>query len=207
MDGKSFDLLHDFILKYKWKGILVEPLPDLYAELKTNYAQCEGLLFENVAVTGTHERRTIYRVPQESIKGAKLPHWVKGISSLYNDRNALGGKNGLLSGAELPEHFYARLKKCIVEEQVRCVPLESLIEKYKVKRVDVLQIDTEGYDYQVFKQFDFSRFRPWFMKIEVGNLVRAEYEKVLEILNNNNYDHENHGLDIWAWKPLPVGSG
>lgn len=206
MDGKSFDLLHDFILKYKWKGILVEPLPDLFAELRSNYALCEGLLFENVAVTDTYETRTIYRVPQDSIKDAKLPQWVKGISSLYRDRNALGGKNGLLSGAELPEHFYARLKQHIVEEQVECVPLESLIEKHKVRRIDVLQIDTEGFDYQVFKQFDFSRFEPWFMKIEVGNLVEAEYEKVLEIVNNNSYDHVKHGLDIWAWKPLQVGS-
>ena len=42
MDGKSFDLLHEMIHRYKWTGVLVEPLPDLFEELKNNYVDCEG---------------------------------------------------------------------------------------------------------------------------------------------------------------------
>ncbi|MBX2869494.1 MAG: FkbM family methyltransferase [Acidiferrobacterales bacterium] len=203
MDGKSFDLLHDFIRQYQWRGILVEPLTDLFQELKQTYADCSGLTFENVAITNTEENRFIFRIPPASIKKAGLPSWAKGISSLFSDRNAIGGKNGLLNGNELPEKFYAKLRQHIVEEEVECVSLSSLLEKHKVEKIDVLQIDTEGYDYQIFKQFDFSTYSPWFMKIEVGNLIPEEFQSITEILEQNHYQHRQEGLDILAWKPLP----
>src|SRR5204863_9792937 len=38
-DGVSFDALYDFVVRYRLRGIVVEPLPDLYAELVANYCR------------------------------------------------------------------------------------------------------------------------------------------------------------------------
>ena len=142
MDGKSFDLLHSFVHKHRWQGLLVEPLPDLFRELKEVYADCDWLAFENVAITEAVEDGPIFRIPQEAIRDESLPGWVKGISSLFNDRNALGGNRSLLCGKALPDEIFNQFKNHIVEEIVSCMPLKQLLEKHDIQYIDVLQIDT-----------------------------------------------------------------
>jgi FkbM family methyltransferase len=45
-------------------------------------------------------------------------------------------------------------------ENVPCDTLRNILAVHDVMRVDLLHIDTEGYDYRVLRQFDFDRFRP-----------------------------------------------
>ncbi|MGK7921565.1 MAG: FkbM family methyltransferase [Trichodesmium sp.] len=202
MDGKSFDLLHKFIKQYKWHGVLVEPVKDMFELLKINYSGCENLYFENSAITDREEIKPILRIPINIVKKGLVPIWAKGISSFYDNRNAIGGMNGLLYGAKMDEKFFESYKKYIVQENVNCITLEKLISKYNVNKVDVLQIDTEGSDYQIFKQFDLNKFQPYFIKVEVGNLPRIEYQEIKSILEKNHYDCELNKLDLYAQKKL-----
>src|ERR1700722_3021383 len=49
-DGRFGDPLRQYILKYQWKGVLVEPQPDIFERLKANYAGLNNRIsFENVA--------------------------------------------------------------------------------------------------------------------------------------------------------------
>ncbi len=202
MDGKSFDLLHKFIKQYKWHGVLVEPVKDMFELLKINYSGCENLYFENSAITDREEIKPILRIPINIVKKGLVPIWAKGISSFYDNRNAIGGMNGLLYGAKMDEKFFESYKQYIVQENVNCITLEKLISKYNVNKVDVLQIDTEGSDYQIFKQFDLNKFQPYFIKVEVGNLPRSEYQEIKSILERNHYDCELNKLDLYAQKKL-----
>ena len=43
MDGKRFDPIYAFVKHYRWKGIILEPLPDLFEALAANYAGSEGV--------------------------------------------------------------------------------------------------------------------------------------------------------------------
>jgi hypothetical protein len=71
-DGIYGDPIRDFIIKYQWSGILVEPQLDVFECLKQNYAACESnLIFANVAVSGNSEFLTIYRAPQVEASGSK----------------------------------------------------------------------------------------------------------------------------------------
>jgi FkbM family methyltransferase len=45
----------------------------------------------------------------------------------------------------------------IVETRVPCSRLPNILDKYGVRRIDLLPIDTEGSDYQVVRQLDFTR--------------------------------------------------
>lgn len=49
-DGKRDDHLRPLILKYHLRGLLVEPLPDVFVELKNNYTSEKQLKFVNAAI-------------------------------------------------------------------------------------------------------------------------------------------------------------
>ncbi len=47
----------------------------------------------------------------------------------------------------------------------------AFARKYKIKRIDLLQIDTERYDYDIIKQIDFSLIKPRMICYETHNLT------------------------------------
>jgi len=49
-DGISGDPIHRHIIKYKWKGILIEPVKYLFDKLVAYYKRQNNLIFENVAI-------------------------------------------------------------------------------------------------------------------------------------------------------------
>lgn len=181
MDGKSYDPIYPFIRHYGWKGILVEPLPDMLEKAKANYEGQPGLIFENVAITEQPEQRVIYRIRPEDLAAANLPHWVLGMSSFVE------GKLDMY-------------KEHVVEEKVTCIPLSALLEKHNPERIDVVQIDTEGYDYKIFRQFDLARYNPAIINLEFVNLPPEERATLQDTLMENGYVFLKHDLDLFAVK-------
>src|SRR5262245_33603946 len=49
-DGVTSDPIRKYILNYHWRGILVEPQPDIFRALVANYDGETQLIFENVAI-------------------------------------------------------------------------------------------------------------------------------------------------------------
>src|SRR5947209_8058963 len=49
-DGITDDPLRQYVLKYHWRGLLLEPQPRLFAQLKANYQSEPQLMFENAAL-------------------------------------------------------------------------------------------------------------------------------------------------------------
>ena len=49
-DGVRNDPLWETVTRLRLRGLLVEPVPDLFARLKANYSDCPNLLFEQAAV-------------------------------------------------------------------------------------------------------------------------------------------------------------
>jgi FkbM family methyltransferase len=190
-DGKSFDLLHPFITRFHWAGILVEPLADVYAELVSTYQGHSNLRFENAAVSESAEKQKMYRIPIGAVASGAAPDWAVGISSLYRDRNALGGHR-------VSSDDYRRIQHLITETEVNCIPFDRLVTKHGVDRIDVLQIDTEGHDYHILKQVDFSRFLPILIYFEAYNLPANELAASLELLKAHGYTCYRYPDDILA---------
>src|SRR3989344_5088239 len=80
MDGVSFDPLYAVVMKYRWRGLLVEPLPDLFARLKENYKDATGVLFENAAIAEERGEKVMYRVAPQAVQQGLVPPWAGGIS-------------------------------------------------------------------------------------------------------------------------------
>lgn len=191
MDGKSFDSLYTTARKFHWRGLLVEPLRDMFERLKDNYDHDSRLIFENVAISDAIETRTINRVPLDAVDSGLVPDWAAGISSFYTDRNAIGGLR------TDPVEF-ARLRPHLVQETVDCVPLSLLFERHSIDRIDVVQIDTEGHDYHVLKQIDLNIYKPYIIQFESYNLPHDELNASLEYLAKFGYRCDNDGMNIVA---------
>jgi len=83
---------------------------------------------------------------------------------------------------------------------VNCITFNSLMKKYNVERINILQIDTEGYDYDIIKLIDFDRFRPDLILLEYLHLTYYQYFAAIDLLRSNNYRvYRNKGsMDLLA---------
>ena len=166
-DGVIYDPVWPFVKRYGWSGIMVEPVPVYFEKLKKNYAGSRRILFENVAISDRREIRDFYRVRDDV---NFLPQWCNGLGTFNLDI--------LLS------HKWAipNLEDYVVKESVECIPFKDLLEKHAVDRVNLLLIDTEGYDYSILKQLDFERIRPDILLYEheyIDKDQRREFESDL----------------------------
>jgi hypothetical protein len=92
------------------------------------------------------------------------------------------------------------IREHIVRESVECVTLEQLVRKHGIERIDLVQIDAEGYDLQALKQVDFRRFSPRVIRFEWTNLPPEEQAEALDLLKGAGYRTRPHDFDMVAWK-------
>ena len=140
-DGVQGDSLAHLIRTHaKWQVLFIEPLPHLFRKLTQNYAPSPNYQFENIAVSAKKELRELWYVSEEIKKWREdLPFWYDQLGSF--DRNHIASAN-------------MGFEEFITSEFVPCEPLPEILRRNDITKIDILQIDTEGYDYEVLKQVD-----------------------------------------------------
>lgn len=193
MDGKAFDPLHKAIRRHLWTGLLVEPMPDMMKKLQANYADIEGLEFAELAIAEVTEKRTMKRVCAAAIDAGRVPLWAAGLSSLAPERTAL-------SGRALTTEQFAAIEREVEEIEVECVTFPELAARHQIGSFDILQVDAEGYDYNILQQIDLSRYRPQTIQIEIVNLPAEEIVAALAQLHSASYSSYvmEDGQDLFA---------
>ena len=68
-----------------------------------------------------------------------------------------------------------------------CISYEPLIKKNNIRRIDVLQIDSEGMDYELLKSFPFNERRPSIIRYKHSHLSISDRELCWEFLVEKNY--------------------
>lgn len=180
-DGVSHDWLYDFVKDRKSYGVVIEPLPDFFALLKKNYSYTPRVKPLHCAVHASANDISLFRVDAAALKD--LPDWAGGIASVSLDHF----KNSPVD----PKH--------IVEEKVPARHLMEIIKNdYKHQRIDLLQIDVEGYDWEVLKMLDFHQYKPAFVKMEYVNLSEADIAATRALLARNGYMMYYEGIDLIA---------
>lgn len=53
--------------------------------------------------------------------------------------------------------------------EIDCYKLNTILENYKIQKVDYLNIDAEGNDFKVISTFDFKKYKPSLVSIEYNN--------------------------------------
>lgn len=187
-DGQQQDPLRDIVLGNDWSGIMVEPVPYVFARLKTQYGHLPRIKLENVAVGPEDGPKTFYHLRDASDAGrAGLPIWFDALGSFRLDV--------LLAH----RRYIPDIESRIVEIEVPCVTFDSLCRRNDVERVDFLHTDTEGYDFEILKSVAFDRFRPTLIVYESFHLAPEEKQGCASYLRGLDYDTIEYGLDTWCF--------
>lgn len=163
-DGVSGDSLNKLILKNeRWKVLFVEPVPQLFQELKKNYGSSNRFKFENSAINETGASQIFFKIDEKAY--VDIPDLSKEYEQI-----------GSFSKAHVHKLASDKLQKYISEIEVNCLSLDELFKKHKITKVDLLQIDAEGYDWQIISQLNLNQFSPIIIVFEHVNLNHQEKE-------------------------------
>src|SRR6266446_2198869 len=83
----------------------------------------------------------------------------------------------------------------IVEDSIESISFHSLVARYKVPRIDLIVIDTEGYDLEILRQLDLLRFKPDLIVYEHKHLNELERTIAADLLIANGYSVQS---TAWA---------
>ena len=128
-DGRRFDDISKYIIdNQNLKAILVEPVKKYFNELKENYKNIKNVKFENAAISKDNEIKYLFCVNDKYL--SRYDEHIKGINSYKIDH--------LLKHGVQKTH--------IDKVEVNTISFKSLFEKHQMNEIDILYIDTEGYD-------------------------------------------------------------
>jgi FkbM family methyltransferase len=187
-DGRRYDPLYAWIRAYGWRGLLVEPQPRFFDELVENYRDVEGLDFRRIAVGVRKERRPFYTVALE--EGVTRDAGM--IASF--DRETLLSHRKFIPG----------LDSLLRSEEVECEALNDLLAQVPSDHIDLLQIDVEGFDYELIRVLDLDRFAPSIVRFEHLHLTTELHEDAVGRLVDHGYRVCLEENDTLAYLPVDI---
>ena len=168
---------HSFTNKH-WKGVLVEPIPYYFSKLKENYENRDNLQFVNCAITEEDCTIKMHTMPTELIEDGTVPYWSRGVSCVD------------------PNNVKESIRGYLEEIDVEGITLETLFERTQLTKIDVLQIDVEGYDHMILtKIFDLGH-RPALICVEYDHLPKEEYDSIIQQAEQYEYEIQKSGGDF-----------
>lgn len=180
-DGLKLDPLRPHILARQWSGIMIEPLPYVFEQLEAVYGGHPRVILENVAVADHDGTAELFYIPEST--DSSLPNWYDALGTFR--------KEVLLKHTEFIPDIASRISSV----EVPCMTFESICAKHGVETVDLVQIDTEGYDYEVIKLIDLERHAPTLLMYEHLHLSPADREACLARLRSNGYEDISDTMD------------
>jgi len=171
-----------FEKKYKWRGILVEAIPELASKARKNRP---GAIVEEAAlVSETYNKDTI------TMRYGRLMSVVSG---------------GMKSKLEEDEHIHKAKEIKNIETysvEVKTSTLTKILDKNRVTKIDFLSLDIEGYELQALLGLDMKRFRPRYIlvearyKNEIDEFMKKSNYKEIAQLSHHDYLYEKKTIRI-----------
>jgi FkbM family methyltransferase len=161
-----------------WRGLLVEPIPELARRCRANRP---GAVVEQAALVAAD-------FPSDRVR------------MTYCNRSSI--VEGSRGSPEADRAWVDRCRRLPDQERVRpyslLVPartLSSLLEEHRIERVDFLSLDLEGYEANALRGLDLERHRPALILVEVSRERRAieealwpRYVQVAELSDHRAHD-------------------
>ena len=173
-NGITGDPIHNYIIEKSWRGILVEPVPYLFNELLNTYHNLnDRLIFENSAIAEDNGQLKFYRLQKSDLPNLPI---------LYDQLGSFN-KDVILKHRDYIPSF----DKLFIEDKVNTITFNELINKHSINKVDLLHIDTEGYDFEIIKMIPFSDLHIEFIMFEHKHLSDIDYKAAIKLLKQNKF--------------------
>ena len=196
-DGFINDPLHIFIKRDNWTGVLLEPQPDVYNDFLIKlHRKRPGITAINAALDQNDGTRPLYKL------SISTERWATGLSSfnreLLEEKLTDGSmkKNLRRQGITLPDNK----DDCITSVEVATISPATLLKKFDGKGLDLLAIDTEGFDYEILKMLDLNRIAPEVIIYEETVFDERTAEECRGYLQSHGYSCQSIKRDVLAIK-------
>ncbi len=194
-DGYNRDPFVKFIKRDKWQGILIEPQRYVFETfLKKLYKKSNRITPYNYALDYSNGSRIMYKL---SFSNAR---WATGLATFERDVLEKAIDSGHVaghaekSGVVLP----ANREDFITEETIETITPKDLLKKRDIEKIDLLAIDTEGFDFEILKMFDIPVLKPRVIIYENMHLSDLDKSEAINFLDQNGYAMRDIGKDTIA---------
>lgn len=152
------------------KIILVEPNSELNTDILNRYQGVDNVFIENIAITTESGlARLVY--PQSWIGATTTNEY--GIQYAHQGFTLI---SSIYEGQDVVELF------------APSITFNDLCTKYNITDIRYLQIDTEGYDYNIIKSIDFDKINIDVIKYEMWGVYKSgEHLPIKNLLENLGY--------------------
>ncbi len=190
-DGRRYDPIFEWVRAFKWRGLLIEPQPSFFAQLVDNYKGSEGLEFRQIAVGTKREQKPFY--------------WVEIKEGVSRDAGMIASfdRETLLSHRK----FVPGLDSLIRSEVIECEPLNDVLAELPSERIDLIQIDVEGFDHELIRVLDLERFSPSIVRFEHLHLTPEQHDASVERLVEHGYLVGLEESDTFGFRPTELSFG
>jgi FkbM family methyltransferase len=190
-DGLRWDPVRKYIVRDRWKGILVEPLPNVFRDLRSNYGHLRrtDLIFVNAAITSkTRGDLSFWTYSDEFLSRLPLEDRMAYLRKSSFDRDHV---TKALKDVADPETLLREIR-------VPAMSVNDLVRDYWTERqLDLLIIDAEGHDAVIIQSMDFGVCRPGAIFYESHNLG-PQRDAVEEFLARHDFVIKSLGGDSVA---------
>lgn len=163
-------LSNTFMLEkdYGWNGILAEPSVKFNKQLEKN----RSTIIDKRAVYSTSGQILTFKETDDQLD-------LSGLADLFsNDNHVNRRKNGTLY-------------------EVKTVSLLDLLNEHKAPRViDFVSMDTEGSEYEILKNFDFSAYQINFITVE-HNYIKDKRLNIQNLMESKNFKKILSDVSEW----------
>lgn len=190
-DGITHDPIHKFIKRDKWEGVLLEPQKHVFPTLEKLYARNKGLKTLNAALGDSDGTTNLYRI------GFSNSRWATGLATFNKEVLEEAFENGYvekwagIDNTPIPKNK----EEQIIAEIIEVTSTDTLLKVNNLSKVDFLQIDTEGFDFEVIKLFFANSLgvKPTGIIYEHFHLSKEDISNCEAFLHENGYVTKQYG--------------
>lgn len=127
-NGRTGDPVYDFVCQGRMRSYLLEPVPATFESLQRSYSGVRNVTCINCALGTESKETTMY-----TVKGS-------------NDCQIASFKR-----EHVEKHLKGKDHRKIIEVRVETFEYSTLLDRFTIPTVDIVQIDAEGYDDEIVK--------------------------------------------------------
>jgi FkbM family methyltransferase len=169
-DGATSDPIRHQVEKGSTRAILIEPNPFAFARLQKTYAGVPNVTLIQAAIGEQDGEAHLYRVKQTETPDSEADLTLV-IASFFREHLENHGKK---------DHEIERIT-------VPCRSLSSLVAELGLNKIDLLQIDAEGFDATVVRMALNMPVRPDCINFEHVHLKTTDRQPLFELLKAKGY--------------------